>query len=108
MKLTVWVEPRLLVHLHMEPKVCPKMDIIIGQGNKYVTEAKRQVSGTVGIDMLAGPSEVLIIADETAPAQWVAVDLLAKCEHDPNSISILVTTSRKLAEEVEKWIERGT
>ncbi len=83
----------------------PKMDIIIGPGNKYVTEAKRQVSGTVGIDMLAGPSEVLIIADETAPAQWVAVDLLAKCEHDPNSISILVTTSRKLAEEVEKWIE---
>lgn len=83
----------------------PKMDIIIGPGNKYVTEAKRQVSGTVGIDMLAGPSEVLIIADETAPAQWVAVDLLAKCEHDPNSISILVTTSRKLAEEVEKWVE---
>lgn len=84
----------------------PKMDIIIGPGNKYVTEAKRQVNGTVGIDMLAGPSEVLIIADETAPAQWVAVDLLAKCEHDPNSISILVTTSRKLAEEVEKWIPK--
>lgn len=83
----------------------PKMDIIVGPGNKYVTEAKRQVSGIVGIDMLAGPSEVLIIADETAPAQWVAVDLLAKCEHDPNSISILVTTSRRLAEEVERCIQ---
>lgn len=83
----------------------PKVDIIVGPGNKYVTEAKRLVSGSVGIDMLAGPSEVLIIADESVPAQFVAVDLLAKCEHDPNSIAIFVTTSRKLAEEVQKSIK---
>jgi len=83
----------------------PKVDMIVGPGNKYVTEAKRQVSGSVGIDMLAGPSEVLIIADETAPTRFVAVDLLARCEHDPNSVAILVTTSRKLAEEVEEQIQ---
>ena len=79
----------------------PRVDIVVGPGNKFVAEAKRQVGGSVGIDMLAGPSEVLIIADDTAPAQLVAVDLLATCEHDPNSTAILVTTSRRLAAEVE-------
>jgi histidinol dehydrogenase/sulfopropanediol 3-dehydrogenase len=78
----------------------PAVDLIVGPGNKFVTEAKRQISGRIGIDMLAGPSEVLIIADDSADAQWVAVDLLAKCEHDPNSISWLVTTSPELAEQV--------
>lgn len=81
------------------------VDIIVGPGNQFVTEAKRQVSGTVGIDMLAGPSEAVIIADDTAPVRFVAVDLLARCEHDPNSIAILITTSRRLAEEVEKDIQ---
>ncbi len=82
----------------------PMVDIVVGPGNKFVAEAKRQVGGSVGIDMLAGPSEVLIIADDTAPAPLVAVDLLATCEHDPNSTAILVTTSRRLAAEVEEVI----
>ncbi|ATW24961.1 histidinol dehydrogenase [Candidatus Formimonas warabiya] len=83
----------------------PKVDVIVGPGNRFVTEAKRQVNGMVGIDMLAGPSEVLIIADETASPVSVAVDLLAKCEHDSASIAILLTTSRELAEQVEEEIE---
>jgi len=78
----------------------PRVDMIVGPGNKFVTEAKRQVSGRVGIDLLAGPSEVLIIADDSADPRWVAVDLLAKCEHDPDSISWLVTTSPGLAQAV--------
>ncbi|MEW5783899.1 MAG: histidinol dehydrogenase [Bacillota bacterium] len=83
----------------------PGVDIIVGPGNMYVTEAKRQVIGRVGIDLLAGPSEVLIIADDTADAKLAAIDLLAKCEHDPMSIAILVTTSKKLGEQVLKEIE---
>ena len=83
----------------------PAVDLIVGPGNRYVTEAKRQISGRVGIDMLAGPSEVLIIADDSADPRWVAVDLLAKCEHDPNSISWLVTTSPELAQAVIDMIE---
>jgi histidinol dehydrogenase/sulfopropanediol 3-dehydrogenase len=83
----------------------PRVDIIVGPGNKFVAEAKRQVGGTVGIDMLAGPSETLIIADDTASAQLVAVDLLSQCEHDPNSIAVLVTTSRAMAEKVEGVIK---
>ena len=83
----------------------PRVDIIVGPGNRFVTEAKRQVGGAVGIDMLAGPSEALIVADDTAPAQLVAVDLLSQCEHDPNSLAILVTTSHRLAGEVQKVIQ---
>ncbi|MQL52282.1 histidinol dehydrogenase [Desulfofundulus thermobenzoicus] len=82
----------------------PRVDLIVGPGNRYVTEAKKQLTGMVGIDLLAGPSEVLIIADETATPRYVAVDLLAKCEHDPASIAILVTTSRALAEAVQDYI----
>jgi histidinol dehydrogenase/sulfopropanediol 3-dehydrogenase len=81
-----------------------RVDIIVGPGNRFVTEAKRQVAGAVGIDMLAGPSETLIIADDTAPVRLVAVDLLSQCEHDPNSLAILVTTSRRVAEDVQKAI----
>lgn len=76
-----------------------KVDMIVGPGNRFVTEAKRQVLGEVGIDSLAGPSEVLLIADETADPDFTAIDLLAQCEHDPNARATLVTTSRKLAEE---------
>jgi len=79
--------------------------MIVGPGNKYVAEAKRQLSGVVGIDLLAGPSEVLIIADETADPRTVAVDLLANCEHDPDAASCLVTTSEKLAKEVMNLME---
>jgi histidinol dehydrogenase/sulfopropanediol 3-dehydrogenase len=82
----------------------PMVDMIVGPGNVYVTEAKRQVSGSVGIDILAGPSEVLIIADESARPAVVAYDLLAQCEHDPSARSILVTTSRTLAGKVQESI----
>ena len=82
------------------------VDIIVGPGNKYVTEAKRQCYGTVGIDFVAGPSEVLIIADETANATYIAADVLAQCEHDLNARGILITTSEKFANEVMKKVEQ--
>lgn len=81
------------------------VDIIVGPGNKYVTEAKRQVSGNVGIDMLAGPSEVVIIVDETADPKWVAADSLARCEHDPNSWTVIVTTSKAIVYKILSHIE---
>lgn len=77
-----------------------KVDLIAGPGNKFVTEAKRQVLGVVGIDSLAGPSEVLVIADERANPKFTAIDLLAQAEHDPNARATLVTTSEVLAEKV--------
>ena len=75
-----------------------KVDKITGPGNIYVTMAKREVFGIVGIDMLAGPSEVLIIADETAPPEFIAQDMKAQAEHDPDALAVLVTTSQALAE----------
>lgn len=78
---------------------------IVGPGNAYVAEAKRQVFGTVGIDMIAGPSEVLVIADGTARAEWVAADLLAQSEHGMGAQSILLTDSPELAATVERQIE---
>ena len=81
-------------------------DMIVGAGNAYVAEAKRQLYGEVGIDVLAGPSEVAVIADETATAAMVAADLLAQAEHGPSSPACLVTTSAELAAEVEVEIER--
>lgn len=83
-----------------------KVDMIVGPGNKFVNEAKRQAMGTVGIDSLAGPSEVLIIADESAVPEYVAIDLLAQCEHDPSARGILVTTSEKLVAEVEVLLKK--
>lgn len=80
------------------------VDIIVGPGNKYVTEAKRQCYGTVGIDFVAGPSEVLIIADETANSTYIAADVLAQCEHDLNARGILITTSEKFGKEVEQKV----
>jgi histidinol dehydrogenase/sulfopropanediol 3-dehydrogenase len=82
------------------------VDLIVGPGNRYVTEAKRQVLGDVGIDGLAGPSEVLIIADETANPRWAAMDLLAQAEHDPDARCVLVSTSEALAREVMAETER--
>ena len=73
------------------------VDMIVGAGNAYVAEAKRQLFGTVGIDLLAGPTEVLILADETADPRLVALDLLGQAEHGPTSPAILVTTSEDLA-----------
>jgi len=84
----------------------PRVDKIVGAGSVYVTMAKRFVFGQVGIDMLAGPSEVLVLADETANPRYVAADLLSQAEHDPDARAILVTTSRKLADEVSAEVER--
>jgi len=84
----------------------PRCDMLIGPGNAYVTEAKRQVFGTVGIDSLAGPSEVLIIADLTSDPQAVALDLLAQAEHDPFARPVLFALDRTLAEEVQKRLLR--
>ena len=81
-------------------------DMIVGAGNAYVAEAKRQLYGRVGIDVLAGPSEVAVIADETATATMVAADLLAQAEHGPSSPACLVTTSESLAAAVEVEIAR--
>ncbi|NLL99063.1 MAG: histidinol dehydrogenase [Tepidanaerobacter sp.] len=82
------------------------VDMIVGPGNIWVTEAKRQVFGTVGIDFLAGPSEVLIIADETAEPDFIASDLLAQSEHDPNARGILISLSEDLAHRVISSLEK--
>jgi len=84
----------------------PKVNVIAGPGNIYVTLAKKLVYGTVGIDSLAGPSEVLIIADETANPIYVAADLLAQAEHDPMAAAILLTTDAGLAKDVQAAVER--
>jgi histidinol dehydrogenase len=78
---------------------------IVGPGNAYVAAAKRQVFGKVGIDMIAGPSEVLVIADYTGNAGWIAADLLAQAEHDVNAQSILITDNPALADDVERAVE---
>lgn len=83
-----------------------KVDVIVGPGNIYVTLAKKLVSGTVGIDMIAGPSEILVIADEGANPVWAAADLLSQAEHDPLASSIFVTTDAALAEKVKAEVER--
>lgn len=78
----------------------PRVDKIVGPGNIFVTLAKRLVYGYVGIDMLAGPSEIVIIADDTAPVEYVAADLLSQAEHDANAAALLFTPSERLAEAV--------
>src|ERR1700726_384995 len=78
---------------------------IVGPGNAYVAAAKRLVFGKVGIDMIAGPSEVLVIADRTGNSGWIAADLLAQAEHDVNAQSILITDSAALADEVERAVQ---
>jgi histidinol dehydrogenase len=87
-------------------KTIPKVDVITGPGNIYVTLAKKLVYGTVGIDSLAGPSEVLIIADQTANPVHVAADMLAQAEHDPMAAAILLTTDPALAKNVQVAVER--
>ena len=84
----------------------PKVDKIVGPGNIYVATAKKLLYGTVDIDMIAGPSEILILADETAPAKFVAADLMSQAEHDKLASSILITTSQKLAEQTKAELER--
>jgi len=80
--------------------------MIAGPGNAYVAEAKRQLFGEVGIDLFAGPTEILIVADEHADPFFTAVDLLSQAEHGPDSPAVLVTTSRELGEQVIDWIEK--
>lgn len=84
----------------------PKVDVITGPGNVYVTLAKKLVYGTVGIDSLAGPSEVLIIADKTANPTYIAADMLAQAEHDPMAAAILVTTDSVLAHKVQNEVDQ--
>jgi histidinol dehydrogenase len=86
----------------------PAVDVIVGPGNQYVTEAKRQVSGMVRIDMIAGPSEVLIIADDTADPVHIAADMLAQAEHDPQALAVVITTdnnhSARIVNELENQL----
>lgn len=84
----------------------PKVDVIVGPGNLYVTLAKKIVAGAVGIDIIAGPSEVLVIADDAADPEFIAADLLAQAEHDARASAVLVTTSAALAVGVRSAMER--
>lgn len=86
---------------HLKP-----VDKIVGPGNAYVAEAKRQVFGRVGIDTIAGPSEILVIADESANPDWIAADLLSQCEHDTSSQSILITVEKPVGKSVEEAVEK--
>ena len=83
----------------------PKVDKIVGPGNIFVALAKRAVYGYVSIDSIAGPSEILILADETANPRFVAADLLSQCEHDEMASGILITTSKELADNVVKEVD---
>ena len=84
----------------------PKVDKIVGPGNIYVTLAKKMVYGQVGIDKLAGPSDIVIIADEDSEAEFIAADMLSQAEHDPDSTAILISTSMPVAKEVLKEISK--
>ena len=84
----------------------PRVDKIVGPGNAYVAEAKRQVYGTVAIDMIAGPSEILVAADGKSNPAWLAADLLSQAEHDKVASAVLVTDSMELAEKVRDELER--
>ena len=84
----------------------PRVDVIVGPGNQYVAEAKRQVQGRVRIDMLAGPSEVLVIADHTADPAFIAADLLAQAEHDPQALAVALVTEPGLAAAIEGELAR--
>lgn len=86
---------------HLKP-----VDKIVGPGNAYVAEAKRQVFGRVGIDTIAGPSEILVIADDSANPDWIAADLLSQCEHDTSSQSILITVEKPVGKSVEEAVEK--
>ncbi len=87
----------------------PKVDKIVGPGNAYVTAAKKLLNGQVGIDMLAGPSEILIIADESADPRFLAADMLSQAEHDVMAAAVLITTSydtaKRVCEELERQLE---
>jgi histidinol dehydrogenase len=87
-------------------KSIPRVDKIVGPGNAYVAEAKRQVFGEVGIDMVAGPSEILVIGDGSAPADWVAMDLFSQAEHDESAQAILLSPDERYLDAVASSIEK--
>ena len=87
-------------------KSIPRVDKIVGPGNAYVAEAKRQVFGEVGIDMVAGPSEILVIGDGSAPADWIAMDLFSQAEHDESAQAILLSPDARYLDAVASSIER--
>jgi len=93
-----FVRPQAIAAMAYGTQTVPSVDKIFGPGNQFVTEAKQQVTETVAIDMPAGPSEVAVLADETAVPEFVAADLLSQAEHGPDSQVILVTDSRKFAD----------
>src|SRR3546814_9953805 len=82
------------------------VDVVVGPGNAWVAEAKRQLYGTVGIDMVAGPSEILVVADGRNDPEWIAADLLSQAEHDATAQSILFTDDAAFAHEVSAAVER--
>lgn len=85
-------------------ELIPKVDKIVGPGNIYVATAKRMVFGEVGLDMIAGPSEILVVCDGKTPADWIAMDLFSQAEHDENAQSILISPDKAFLDEVEKQI----
>ncbi|MBI2501498.1 MAG: histidinol dehydrogenase [Deltaproteobacteria bacterium] len=87
-------------------KGIPSVDKIVGPGNVYVAEAKRQLFGTVGIDMVAGPTEIVIIADLSANPAWIAADLIAQAEHDPEARPLVLSPSRSLLKKVRQEVEK--
>jgi histidinol dehydrogenase len=99
--------PGAIAALAVGTKSIPKVDLIVGPGNAFVTEAKRQLFGEVGIDLLAGPSELVVLADDSASAQYVAADLAAQAEHDPESKGFLISMDRKLVEEVKALLPKS-
>lgn len=84
----------------------PAVDKVVGPGNAYVAEAKRQVFGRIGIDMIAGPSEIVVVADRNANPVWIAADLLSQAEHDPQAQAILITDNAALADQVDEQVSR--
>jgi histidinol dehydrogenase len=96
--------PGALAALAVGTKVIPKVDFILGPGNALVTEAKRQLFGEVGIDLLAGPSELVVVADDSASVTYIAADMAAQAEHDPDSRSYLVATSKDLLSQVKSLL----
>lgn len=85
----------------------PRVDKLVGPGNAFVAAAKRQAYGMLDIDMVAGPSEVLVIADQTADPVYIAADLLSQAEHDRMASAVLLTDSMKLAQEVDREVIRA-
>jgi histidinol dehydrogenase len=85
------------------PETVPRVDKIVGPGNQYVAAAKALVATDCAIDFYAGPTEIVIVSDKGNP-EWIAADLIAQAEHDPQARALLITTSRRLAKQVDRWV----